>query len=152
MDSKENNNENKEDLKLILNEIIKINHRIDNLENNHFHHLQHDFKELRKNMEKDFSIFNDKIVDIKSDINNIYNKMDNQSNEINSKFDGINNKFDGINNKFTNQTNEINTKFTNQTNEINNLKTEVHGVKSQLYVIIPFIAALLALILGLYFK
>jgi hypothetical protein len=46
----------------------------------------------------------------------------------------------------------FNDKFDNQTKELHELDKGLHDVKSQMYIIIPIIVALLGLILGLYFK
>jgi hypothetical protein len=57
-----------------------------------------------------------------------------------------------FNTKFDEQSKEFNSKFDKQDKELHNLDKGVHGVKSQMYIIIPIMATLLALVLGLYFK
>jgi archaellum component FlaC len=111
----------------------------------------------------EFRIMEKKDEEVKSEKITKEDLIFNELKHINKRLDSIENNdlhiekelkdmTNVFNTKFDNQSKEFNTKFDNQSKDISNLKVEIHGVKSQMYVIIPIMVALLGLILGLYFK
>jgi hypothetical protein len=120
-------------------------------------HLNETQKEIKEDHKRFEDSINKKFDNLKTnDFAHIEDKLKDMVNVFDAKFDNQTNVFNA---KLDNQTKEFNAKFDNQDKELHDLDKglskidkEVHGLRSQMNMIIPIIVGLFILILGLYFK